>query len=717
MGLLMSTDIKYLKGVGPKLSSILRSRGIHTIQDFLECYPRAYEDRRAVRSISNLKEGDSVSLRAQVVGIRSTSMGRSHRRIYDILVKDSTGQICCKYFRIPYKGYFQKFQPGQSVRIIGKVTSYRDQLQFQHPDIHDVTKNESTDESIEDGLIPLYTDIEGLNSTKMRRLISHLLSQVDFTKMDPPEADSQFDPKAPLIITDLIPEKIRKKYDLPSRAECFRQIHQPAKNSDESFHKRQSIFHYRIIFEEFFWLELYMLSRKEILKVQVAPKMEKNLSLIKQFKSKLEFELTSAQQKTFKEIYQDIIQARPMYRLLQGDVGSGKTLVALMSVVFVKTSGYQSSLMVPTEILAEQHYKGAQKLLTDLGVRVALLTGKKTNKEKQEVLLALSQGDIDLIIGTHALIQESVVFHNLGLVIIDEQHRFGVEQRGHLKAKGPKVHGQEQSPHFLVMTATPIPRTLSMTLYGDLDVSIIDEMPKGRISISSRVAYESSRPKMLTFLSEQIRKGRQGYIIYPLVEDSEHLDLKNAVDEFDKLKQRFPDFRLELLHGRIKPQEKEDIMERFRTAQVDILVSTTVVEVGVDVPNANIIIIEHCERFGLSQLHQLRGRVGRGSHKSFCILMLGNGFSPEALERVKVMESTDDGFKISEEDLRLRGPGELLGTRQSGLVNFKMADLILDGEILAKARKAVSELLEEDSTLENYPHLKAQLLTKHELRS
>ncbi|MCB0378780.1 MAG: ATP-dependent DNA helicase RecG, partial [Bdellovibrionales bacterium] len=376
----------------------------------------------------------------------------------------------------------------------------------------------------------------------------------------------------------------------------------------------------------------------------------------------------------------------------QGDVGSGKTMVALMAALLAIESGFQAALMVPTEILAQQHFNGAKKFLEPLGVRVGFLSGHLKPKEKAMIYERLQQGEIDLIVGTHALIQKGVEFANLGLVIVDEQHRFGVEQRMKLKKKG-------ESPHFLLMTATPIPRSLAMTVYGDLDVSIIDEMPKGRQPIVTRMTFASKRAKVLGFVRDQVAKGRQAYIVYPLVEESEKMELTSAVEEFEKIKKEFPDLKIGLLHGKMKSEEKDKVMADFRDHQFDILVATTVIEVGVDVPNANIIWIDHAERFGLSQLHQLRGRVGRGSHKSYCILSLGYAVSQESRARIELMERTSDGFKIAEADLEIRGPGEFLGSRQSGLPGFKMANLVRDMDILKEARLAAFEVLRRDPSL------------------
>ena len=398
-----------------------------------------------------------------------------------------------------------------------------------------------------------------------------------------------------------------------------------------------------------------------------------------------------------------------MHRLVQGDVGSGKTLVALAASLVAKENGFQTAIMVPTEILAEQHYQNAVKYLEPLGVTIGYLTGSMKTSERNQTYDMLKQGMIDVIVGTHALIQEAVEFKNLGLVVIDEQHRFGVHQRSELKKKG-------LSPHFLVMTATPIPRTLAMTVYGDLDVSVIDELPPGRSPIVTRVTYDSKRGQVMGFMRDQLKAGRQAYVVYPLVEESEKMDLRDAVGAFKELETMFsPDYRVALLHGKMKPDEKDEVMRGFRAHEFDILVSTTVIEVGVDVPNANLMLIEHAERFGLSQLHQLRGRVGRGQHKSYCVLMLGKAVSDESRERAQIMEQTSDGFKIAEADLAIRGPGEFLGARQSGLPGFKMANLVRDVKILQEARTAAFSVLEKDPNLaksENAP-LRQELVRAH----
>lgn len=670
MALRLDTDIQYLKGVGPKLGSLFSRNGIKTVKDLLFHFPRAYEDRRAARNIASLRPDDIVSVKANVVGVASYAMGRSSRKIYDVLVRDSSGQIRCKYFRVPYKGYFERFKPGDEVRVVGKVTNYRGKIEFHHPDIRDIDPAED----LQDALIPIYVETEGLSSAKIAKLISSVFSQV---KEWPQEN---------------LPLGLVKKNQFISHEQALYSLHHPEIENATAYNELKSPAHRRIIYEEFFWLELYLASKKSGLKSEKGFVFKSDEKLIQKLQESLPFQLTKAQLRSFAEIKKDLESGKPMNRLVQGDVGSGKTLVSFMSALKAYESGFQSCLMAPTEILAEQHFRNAEKVLKPIGVNVGLLTGKTKAKDRKEIAEKLIAGEIYFLIGTHALIEDWVQFQNLGLVIIDEQHRFGVAQRGILKNKGT-------SPHFLIMTATPIPRTLAMTVYGDLDVSIIDEMPVGRTPIQTRVTNEAKRPQALQFMVEQIAKGRQAYVVYPLVEESEKIDLKNATEEYEKLKVQFPNIRFGLLHGKMKPVEKDAVMEDFRQHKIDVLVSTTVIEVGVDVPNATIMMIEHAERFGLSQLHQLRGRVGRGEHKSFCIMIMGYAVSEETRTRVEFMEKTTDGFKVAEFDLEIRGPGEFMGSKQSGLPGFKMANLVRDFDLLKLARDDAFEILSKDPKL------------------
>jgi ATP-dependent DNA helicase RecG len=664
--------VQYVKGVGPKLGDLLRKRGIVTARDLLEYYPRTYEDRRAVRHIQSLVPDQLVSIKAQILKIRSIPMGKSNRRMWEILVGDSTGRIACKFFRVPYKGYFERFQPLQEVRVIGKVTNYRGSVQFHHPEIHPIQENEEN----ENAIVPIYTEIETLTSAKIGRLIRVAMVHQ---------------------VPELLPPSLLNKFNLMGVSQALHEVHEPPLEQGDLFLKYQSPAQRRLIFDEFLLLELHMAMKKAGVEKERSTPIRCPGFWCEKLKRSLPFQLTDAQLRAWREIHQDLEKPHPMHRLVQGDVGSGKTLVAMLAAVYAAEAKIQTALMVPTEILAEQHFQNAVRLLTGIGVKVAMLTSQCKGKERVELLTRLEGGDIHLLIGTHALIQDDVKFQSLGLVIVDEQHRFGVEQRNKLKHKG-------LSPHFLVMTATPIPRTLAMTVYGDLDVSVIDELPKGRQPIITRKTFDSKRPQVMGFVRDQLEQGRQAYIVYPLIEESETLDLKNALEEHEKIKKEFADFNVGLLHGRMKTSEKDEVMNQFRAGTIHVLVSTTVIEVGVDVPNANIMVIEHAERFGLSQLHQLRGRVGRGEHKSYCVLMLGYALSEEGRQRADIMESTSDGFKVAEADLEMRGPGEFLGTRQSGLPGFKLANLVRDMVILQEARSAAFSLVASDPDMKKPEH-------------
>lgn len=684
----LQTPIQYLKGVGPHLASLLQKRGLQTVQDLLRYFPRAYEDRRVARNIGSLQVGELVSLRANLITVSSFQMGKSRRRIYDLLIRDGSGQIHCKYFRVPYKGYFERFQTPCEVRVVGKVISYRGRLEFHHPELVEY----DPEEVVTDQLIPIYPEIESISSTKIMKLIRQA-----FSFLSPEE-----------LAADALPTSLREKYNLVSTADALKDVHFPKLDFVADYPKFQSPGQRRFIFQEFFWLELYLAGRRAGIKQETSnPIVEKN-NFADQLLKSLPFSLTEGQKNAIHDITEDLKKNTPMHRLVQGDVGSGKTLVAFLCALKVIENNFQVCMMAPTEILAEQHLQNAKKYFTPLGLKVELLSGRTKQKERQEILQGLLSGEIHFVVGTHALIEEDVQFKNLAMVIIDEQHRFGVHQRGRLKSKG-------LSPHFLVMTATPIPRTLALTVYGDLDISTIRELPAGRSPIQTRVIYEKKRPQALDFMAQQIAKGRQAYVVYPLVEESEKIDLKNAIEEYEKLCAEFPKIKFGLLHGRMKPDEKDNLMQKFREQEIQVLVSTTVIEVGVDVPNANLMIIEHAERFGLSQLHQLRGRVGRGTAKSFCVLILGRAVSEEARLRTQMMEQSSNGFEIAEFDLELRGPGEFLGTRQSGLPGFQMANLIRDAEVLNQARAAAFELFERDPKLkaEENSGLRQELLDNH----
>ncbi|NCN95317.1 MAG: ATP-dependent DNA helicase RecG, partial [Bdellovibrionales bacterium] len=545
----LDTPLQFLKGVGPKLGTLLSKRELKTIGDLLRVYPRGYEDRRAARSIQSLVPNQTVSFKAQVVKVRSIPLGRTNRKIWEIVVRDASGQISCKYFRSPYRGYFERFEPHQSVRVVGKVIRYRGQTEFHHPDVHPISEEEEQDR---DELVPLYTEIDGLSQNKFQKLIDSALRLTEFEES--------------------LPIEIVKSCGLISLEEALRQIHQPPLSHAELLLKWRSPAQVRLIFEELFWVELNLALKKTGHQLEKALPVQAEVSRKDQLLKQLSFQLTKAQVKAFEEIRKDMARNHPMHRLVQGDVGSGKTLVALMAALEAADAGFQTALMAPTEILAEQHFRNAEKLFSPLGLKVKLLVGSLKPKERAEILEGLKSGEVHLCVGTHALIQKDVEFHQLGLTIVDEQHRFGVQQRNLLKSKAV-------SPHFLVMTATPIPRTLAMTVYGDLDVSIIDEMPAGRQPIVTRKAFETKRNLVTGFVRDQLSKGRQAYVVCPLVEESEAMELKNAHDEFLRIQKEFPEFKVGLLHGKMKSKDKEEIMREFRDNQIQILVSTTVIEV------------------------------------------------------------------------------------------------------------------------------------------
>lgn len=687
--LTLTTHVQYLKGVGPVLGEVLKKNGVKTVQDLIEIFPRTYEDRRSSLTLAQIKVGQLVSLRLQIVKVQSIPLGRTHRKIYDIVLKDSSGIIHCKFFRVPYKGYFERFKPWQEVRLVGKPILYRGRIEFHHPDLRDI----EPDEEIKDEIIPIYVETDGISSFKWQKLIQKAFSELE---------------KNPEIkVFDPLPIQVVNKFSYPNYWQALKDVHQPQLESFEKYLDVKSLAHQRFIFEELFFLEAFMYSKKIGLQKEKSLPIEHSNNCESSIIESLPFRLTKGQMNAIADIKSDFKKPYPMHRLVQGDVGCGKTMVAFLSVAIMSKNFYQSCLMVPTEILAEQHFANAQKFLNPAGIRVAILTGRTKTQDRKDILESLMAGKIDLLIGTHAVIEPDVQFKSLNLVIIDEQHRFGVQQRALLKKKG-------QCPHFLIMTATPIPRTLSMTVFGDLDVTLIKELPPGRSPIQTRAIFQNKREQALDFLLQQIKKGRQAYIVYPLVEESEKIDLKNATEEFEKLKAQFSGIKFCLLHGKMKSIEKDQIMTDFKDRKYDALVSTTVIEVGVDVPNANIMIVEHAERFGLSQLHQLRGRVGRGEHKSFCVLIMGYAVSSESKDRISFMETTTDGFEIAEYDLKIRGPGEFLGTKQSGLINFKLASLIRDQDILVQARNCVADIFQNDPDLKKPDHsfLKSKIESK-----
>jgi ATP-dependent DNA helicase RecG len=673
----LEDSVQYLKGIGPEKTKALNSVGIETIEDLLYYIPRRYLDRSTILPINKLKVGSTATVigRVESFGIKKTR--RPRKLQFHVFLRDHTGFIRLVWFN-KWKWVQNLFEENDLVIASGQVTVYGC-LQIVHPEFEIISKKSEgeipEDELIHTGrVIPLYPSTAELkrvwlDSRGFRRVLKPLLDNV---------AD---------LVTETLPQKIISESNLLPLPQALKNIHFPEDLQMANLARS------RLAFDELFYLELMLALRKKRIHREQGIAFQKPGNLIRSALKMLPFELTPAQKKVLREIAADMMSETNMHRLLQGDVGSGKTIVALMAMLMAVESGYQAALMAPTEILAEQHHITIHQMLESLGVRTVLLTSSVAGSERETTLEKIAKGTAKVIIGTHALIQKKVDFFKLGLVVIDEQHRFGVMQRAKLKQKGT-------SPDVLVMTATPIPRSLALTLYGDLDVSVIDTLPPGRKMTKTYLYSGNSKSKIYEFLERELQKGHQAYIVYPLVEESEKADLKAAVQSYEFLKKEiFPHRRLALLHGRIKSRERESIMQAFRHGDYDILVATTVVEVGVDVPNATVMIIEHAERFGLSQLHQLRGRIGRGEDQSYCLLLADAPPSEEAQKRLKAMCATSDGFKISEIDLKLRGPGEFFGTRQHGLPELQIADIVTDAKLLYPARNWAFKIIEEDPRL------------------
>jgi len=669
----VAAPLQYVKGVGPQRGKLLSRLGLGTALDALYYFPRRYEDRSQLTPFRALKVGESQSCSGVAVGISPPPRGNS-RIPFQVLLRDGTGYLSSVWFRQPY---LQKvFRKGQRVILYGKVTRFRTgPLQMQHPDFEIVEEGEE-DERIHMGrLVPVYALTEGLTQRPLRSLIWKLLEQYTAEVEDP------------------LPQALLERRNLPPLSEAIRALHFPP--TEETARRARR----RVVFDDFILLQLGLAIRRSrqgaVRGVVIDPPGE----LVRRMCKQLPFMLTKAQERVWEDIQRDLARPTPMNRLLQGDVGSGKTIVAAMAILTAAEARVQSALMAPTEILAEQHVLTLSQLLPPLGVRVALLTSGMKAKEREAVLADVKRGAVDCLVGTHALIQEGVRFKHLGLAVVDEQHRFGVLQRASLRAKG-------EHPNLLVMTATPIPRTLALTLYGDLDLSVIDEMPPGRKPIITAWRTEEKRQQIYDFLKKEIAAGRQVYVVCPMVEESAESDLKAATEMAERLqKEVFRDERVGLMHGRMRFDEKEAVMRAFKAGKISILVSTTVIEVGIDVPNASVMLVEHAERFGLAQLHQLRGRVGRGPWKSYCILLAAGKLSEEARKRLETMVESQDGFRIAEVDLELRGPGEFFGTRQSGLPEFKIADLLRDGPILEEARQEAFAIVASDPILKKPEHL------------
>jgi ATP-dependent DNA helicase RecG len=699
----LATSVQYVKGIGPRLAEVLGAKGIRTVDDLLHYLPFRYEDRVNPRGISELRAGEMATVIAEV---RTSGLFRTRRMpIFQMTAGQGRSRLKCIWFNATYLR--DRFKPGQLVALYGKVEEERGgDLQLVQPQFEIL--GDSPDEaegaeqkaavSLEVGrIVPIYESAgQGrLTPRWFRRVIHGVLENLS------PQ------------LTDPIPDVVRRHLSLIPPRDALRQVHWP--DPGESFQDLQASrtpAHIRLIFEELFFLELGLELKRREQKAQTGIAFQLDNRAREAIKKILPFHPTAAQKRVLKEIAADMEKPSPMRRLLQGDVGSGKTIVAFEAAIIAMENGYQVALMAPTEILAQQHYFSARRILENAGYRIVLLTGSVEEDRKREIRRHIAQGNAQLVIGTHALIEQKVEFGRLGLVIVDEQHRFGVMQRFKLMKKSADdgggnggantlVRPAEPSsatpgePDVLVMTATPIPRTLALTLYGDLDVSVLDEMPPGRTPIVTRRISDDRAAEVWQFVGKQVAAGHQVYVVYPVIEENEESELKAALKMHKELSKKiFPNLRVELLHGRLHPDQKEDVMRRFQKGEVDILVSTTVIEVGVDVANATVMVIEHAERFGLSQLHQLRGRIGRGAAKSFCILMTGGKISEDGERRLDAMVRTTDGFQIAELDLELRGPGEFFGTRQAGMPSFQVANLIRDRQLLEAAKREAATVLD-----------------------
>jgi ATP-dependent DNA helicase RecG len=664
----LDTEVRMIKGVGPQRAELLAKRGIYTLDDLLNYLPFRYEDRLHFSKIKDVQPNNIYTIRARVMSGQAVRGMYGRNAIYHLLVQDDSGSLPCKFF---HGGYLEgRLTPGQEVILHGKVEI--DKLrparrEMVNPQV-EVISAQGLDSTEVGRIVPIYEAVGTFGSRQIRRAIYATLQDLDST------------------IPDVLPNPLREKLHYPSRRDAVIQTHfPPAGESLEALNLFRSPAQQRLIFEEFFLYQLSLaLNRIATRKADAIAFHVREDKVRAALKRILPFKPTTAQKRVLAEIAADLEKSLPMNRLLQGDVGSGKTIVALQAAVIAIENGCQVALMAPTEILAVQHFLSARRLLASGGYHVELLIGGLKPAEKAAACERIRSGEAQLVIGTHALIEDDIEFHRLGFVAVDEQHRFGVLQRKRLMDKAAR-HGH--SPHVLVLTATPIPRTLSLTLYGDLEVSVLDELPPGRTPIETRMTTQSHLPGVWEFLRREVQAGHQAYIVYPVIEESK-LELKAAMEEYERLsKSVFPKLKVGLLHGRLSSEEKDDVMQRFRRNEVQILVATTVIEVGVDVPNATVMVIEHAERFGLAQLHQLRGRIGRGLQKSTCILVSPARLTDEARARLETMVRTSNGFEIAETDLQLRGPGEFFGTRQSGELGFHVANPLRDRELLELARK------------------------------
>lgn len=685
----LASPVQFLKGVGPKMATRFAAKKIDTVEDLLYFLPRTYEDRREIRKINKLETGKTQTIMGTVVLTEFRYYGK--RRIMEVTVTDGTAMLSAKWFKGQMSYLTGIFKKGSRVIFTGNITPGSLGKTMIHPDYEILEENDEDNLLNFKRIVPVYSETEGLHQKYIRKVIYAALENYSRYTASP------------------IPMEICRKRNLMNIREALWTVHFPGNEENlDLLMDARSEAHRRLIYDEFFFFQLGMAIKKSGRVLEKGISFTVSGKLLEKFYTALPFSLTAAQARVIDEIQRDLHEVKAMNRLLQGDVGSGKTLVAMASMLTVCENGYQAALMAPTEILAKQHYATLSAWAEPVGLNVILLTGSMTNMARSEVLDQIKSGNANIIIGTHALIQEDVDFRKLGFVVIDEQHRFGVMQRATLRNKGIRAD-------VLVMTATPIPRTLAMTVYGDLDVSVIDEMPPGKKPVHTVLMGENKREAVYAAIHRELAHGHQVFIVYPLVEQSENLDLKDATKMAEHLQRDiFPDRRVGLIHGKMKDREKDAVMRDFLNNQIAILVATTVIEVGIDVPRASLMVIEHAERFGLSQLHQLRGRVGRRDIPSSCILLADYKVSADARKRLKVMEKTTDGFALAEEDLVIRGPGDFIGTRQSGLPDFRIASIIRDARILNDAKEDAFALAARDPLLEKPEHavLKAALIAR-----
>ena len=686
----LSQPLQYLKGIGPRRAALLARLGMHSVNDALYYLPYRYEDRGNFKRISRIVYGSYETVAGVVASMQVVTTSRRRMKIFELTIKDDSGSITGIWFNQPFMQ--RSFEVGQRIILSGvpKPDNYKAYRPVIENPEYEVIEEEG-DATIHTGrIVPIYRTTSGLSVRQLRAIIKRVVDEFSG------------------LLKEFLPDGFHAKYNIPFLPDAIREAHFPENEKDiDILAVRGSRAHKRLIFDEFLLLELglAMMKKGRVLK-RTGMKIKSGGDLFERFKQSLPFELTADQKTVISEVIADLEKDIPMARLVQGDVGSGKTVVAVSAILQAAEAGFQSALMAPTEILAEQHYLNLKTYLDPMGVKVGLLTGSLKKKEKEQAYHDISEGITQVAVGTHSLIQEGVAFKRLGLAVIDEQHRFGVMQRALLGDKGA-------NPHVLVMTATPIPRSLAMTLYGDLDVSTIRMVPSGRKQVITKVFDEKNRAEAYKLVKRELLGGRQAYVVYPLVEESERSDLKAAREGAERLKESFAGHGVGLIHGKMKAADKVRVMDEFRSGKIDILVSTTVIEVGVDVPNAAVIVIEHAERFGLAQLHQLRGRVGRSGYQSYCALLASN-FSENARMRLSAMLKCKDGFEIAEEDLNLRGPGEFLGTKQSGLPDLVVGDILRDGKILEAARKEAFSMADKDPGLSSpaFVNLKAALVAR-----